>query len=41
MDRVIGQQLKPLLMREILFGSLKRGGNITVDYSDRQLLIKP
>ena len=26
MDRVIQQQLKPLLMREILFGSLKNGG---------------
>ena len=34
MDRVIAQQLKPLLMREILFGSLKQGGNITIDYSD-------
>ena len=30
MDRVISQQLKPLLMREILFGSLKKGGSITV-----------
>ena len=30
MDRVIAQQLKPLLMREILFGSLKQGGNVTV-----------
>ena len=30
MDRVIAQQLKPLLMREILFGSLKNGGEITV-----------
>jgi hypothetical protein len=27
MDRVIAQQLKPLLMREILFGSLKQGGH--------------
>jgi len=33
MDRVIAQQLKPLLMREILFGSLKEGGSVemTVD----------
>ena len=31
MDRVIAQRLKPLLMREILFGSLKEGGNITID----------
>ena len=30
MDRVINQRLKPLLMREILFGSLKNGGNITI-----------
>ena len=27
MDRVIGQRLKPLLMREMLFGSLKQGGS--------------
>jgi ATP-dependent Clp protease ATP-binding subunit ClpA len=30
MDRVIGQQLKPLLMREILFGRLKEGGDVTI-----------
>ena len=30
MDRVIAQQLKPLLTREILFGSLKSGGTATV-----------
>ena len=30
MDRVIAQRLKPLLMREILFGSLKNGGEITI-----------
>ena len=30
MDRVINQRLKPLLMREILFGSLKNGGDITL-----------
>ena len=30
MDRVINQRLKPLLMREILFGSLKNGGEITL-----------
>ena len=28
MDRVINQRLKPQLMREILFGSLKEGGHI-------------
>ena len=30
MDRVINQRLKPQLMREILFGSLKEGGEITL-----------
>ena len=34
MDRVIAQRLKPLLTREILFGSLKQGGTITVDSKD-------
>jgi ATP-dependent Clp protease ATP-binding subunit ClpA len=39
MDRVISQKLKPLLMREILFGSLKNGGNITIDLKDGCLSI--
>ena len=39
MDRVIAQQLKPLLMREILFGSLKKGGTVTVDVKDGSLAI--
>ena len=39
MDRVIAQQLKPLLMREILFGSLKQGGKVTVDVKDGSLAI--
>ena len=30
MDRVINRRLKPLLMREILYGKLKRGGHIEV-----------
>ena len=30
MDRVINSHLKPLLMREILFGSLKGGGHIRI-----------
>ena len=30
MDRIIGQLLKPLLMREILFGTLRQGGVITI-----------
>ena len=39
MDRVIAQQLKPLLMREILFGSLKNGGEITIGIKDGNLSI--
>jgi ATP-dependent Clp protease ATP-binding subunit ClpA len=39
MDRVIAQQLKPLLMSEILFGSLKRGGEVTVGIVNSQLSI--
>jgi ATP-dependent Clp protease ATP-binding subunit ClpA len=31
MDRVIAQRLKPMLMREILFGSLKQGGKMVVN----------
>ncbi len=34
MDRVIAKQLKPLLMREILFGSLKNGGNVNIGLLD-------
>ena len=39
MDRVIAQQLKPLLMREILFGSLKQGGEVTVGIMNYALSI--
>jgi len=39
MDRVIAQQLKPLLMREILFGSLKQGGAVTIIIKDGSLAI--
>ena len=39
MDRVIAQQLKPLLMREILFGSLKQGGSVTVGIANSKLII--
>lgn len=40
MDRVIAQRLKPLLMKEILFGSLKHGGNIEVVTKDGSLSIR-
>ncbi len=39
MDRVIAQRLKPLLMREILFGSLKNGGHVTIGIINCQLSI--
>ena len=39
MDRVIAQRLKPLLMREILFGSLKNGGEIKIGIKDGNLSI--
>ena len=38
-DRVIGSMLKPLLMREMLFGSLKKGGEVSVAESKGQLVI--
>ena len=40
MDRVIQQQLKTMLMREILFGKLKKGGEATVDLQNGTLTIK-
>ena len=39
MDRVIAQRLKPLLMREILFGSLKNGGSVTIGLVNGQCSI--
>lgn len=39
MDRVIARELKPLLMREILFGSLKSGGNVRIVAEDDRLAI--
>lgn len=40
MDRVLQQQLKTMLMREILFGKLKKGGEATVDLQNGTLTIK-
>jgi ATP-dependent Clp protease ATP-binding subunit ClpA len=34
MDRVITGKLKPLLMKEILFGTLKKGGKITISLKE-------
>lgn len=37
LDRVIGSMLKPLLMKEMLFGRLKKGGDAVVDVKDGAL----
>lgn len=39
MDRVIQQQLKTMLSREILFGRLKKGGNANIDLVNEKLTI--
>ena len=39
MDRVIAQQLKPVLMREILFGSMRQGGTIKIVLKDGSILV--
>ncbi len=40
MDRVIASHLKPLLMHEILFGSLKSGGKICIQVDKDQLVLQ-
>ena len=40
MDRVIASHLKPLLMREILFGSLKSGGKTYIQVDKDQLFLQ-
>ena len=40
MDRVIASHLKPLLMREILFGSLKSGGKTCIQVDKDQLVLQ-
>ena len=39
LDRVISSRLKPLLMREILFGGLKKGGKATVSLVNDKLTL--
>ena len=39
MDRVIGNRLKPILMKALLFGKLKKGGKGTVDFDGKELVI--
>jgi ATP-dependent Clp protease ATP-binding subunit ClpA len=41
MDRVIASHLKPLLMREILFGTLKEGGKVRVQVENGALKLQP
>lgn len=40
MDRVIGNRLKPLLVKALLFGKLKKGGQGFVDFDGKELIIK-
>ena len=40
MDRVIGNRLKPILMKVLLFGKLKKGGQGIVDFDGKELIIK-
>ena len=39
MDRIISHEVKPLFMREILFGKLKKGGNVTIGLKDGKLIL--
>ena len=38
--RLIDREIKPMLVDEILFGSLKKDGKCTIDYVDKKLIIK-
>ena len=40
MDRVIARELKPLLMKEILYGKLRKGGHVDVEYQDGKFILK-
>ena len=39
MDRVIGNRLKPILMKALLFGKLKKAGKGSVDFDGKELVI--
>lgn len=39
LDRVISSKLKPLLMRGILYGKLKKGGNANIDFKNNQIIM--
>ena len=37
--RIIGQEIKPLLVDEMLFGRLKKGGSCEIDYDGDQVIL--
>ena len=39
MDRVIGNRLKPILMKALLFGKLKKAGKAVVDFDGKELVL--
>lgn len=39
-NRLIHSEIKPLLVDEILFGKLKKGGSCTVDYQDNKVVLE-
>ena len=39
MDRVIGNRLKPILMKALLFGKLKKAGKGSVDFDGKELVV--
>lgn len=39
MDRVIGNRLKPILMKALLFGKLKKAGKAMVDFDGKELVL--
>ena len=39
-DRIIASRLKPLFMREILFGSLKTGGKVRIEIEENELKLR-
>ena len=39
--RIIGQEIKPLLVDEMLFGGLKKGGSCEIDYDGAKIRILP
>ena len=40
LHRIIGNRLKPILMKALLFGKLKKGGQGIVDFDGKELIIK-